>query len=164
MDFQQTLQDNIGDIAGSPSPVQVKIFGPDQAELETLAQQVDDVVAKTPGVVDDFNGIVHSSPETVVTVDSERAQRYGLTTDDMTQAAQAALLGAEPTPVQRGEEAVAVRVTLHPPGRRRAGPERSAERSHRFPGHRRRCSAGPGGPDSRSCPARRSRRARTSGL
>ena len=115
VDFKQTLQDNIGDIAGSPSPVQVKIFGPDQTELETLAQQVDDVVAKTPGVVDDFNGIVHSNPQTVVAVDSERAQRFGLTTDDVTQAAQAALLGAEPTSVQQGEESVPVRVMLAQP-------------------------------------------------
>ena len=117
VDFKQTLQDNIGDIAGSPNPVEVKIFGPDEAELETLAQQVDDVVSKTHGVVDDFNGIVHSNPEAVVAVDSERAQRYGLTTDDVTQAAQAALQGAEPTSVQQGEEALPVRVVLvHPSG------------------------------------------------
>ena len=112
VDFHQILQDNIGDIAGSPSPVQVKIFGPDEAHLETLAQQVDDVLTKTPGVVDDFNGIIHSTPETVVAVDTEKAQRYGLTTDDVTQAAQAALLGVEPTHVQQGEETVGVRVLL----------------------------------------------------
>ena len=112
VDFKQILQDNIGDIAGSPSPIQVKIFGPDQATLETLAQQVDDVLSKTPHVVDDNNGIVHSNPTTYVTVDSERAQRYGLTTDDVTQAAEAALQGAEPTTVQQGEEPVPVRVTV----------------------------------------------------
>ena len=94
----------------------MKIFGPDQTELEALAQQVDDVLTQPGhGVVDDFNGIVHSNPQTVVAVDSERAQRFGLTTDDVTQAAQAALLGAEPTSVQQGEESVPVRVTLTRP-------------------------------------------------
>ncbi len=112
VDFHQTLQDNIGDIAGDPVPVEVKIFGPDEAQLEELAQQVDAVLAKTDGVVDDSNGIVHSSPEAVLTVDTQSAQRYGLTTDDITQAVQTALQGTEPTQVQSGEQSVGVRVKL----------------------------------------------------
>ena len=111
-DFHQILQDNIGDIAGSPSPVEIKIFGPDQTELEALAQQVDRVITTVPGVVDDFDGIVHTGPQTVVKVDNGMAQRYGLTTDDVAQAAQADLQGVEPTTVQVGEEAVGVRVQM----------------------------------------------------
>lgn len=117
VDFNQMLQDNIGDIAGSPSPVEVKIFGPDMNELEALANQVDDIVAKTPGVVDDFNGIVGSDPEVHLAVDTRKAEQYGLTADDITQAASAALQGIEPTAIQQGEEPVGVRVALdHPPG------------------------------------------------
>ncbi len=116
VDFHQILQDNIGDIAGSPNPVEVKIFGPDQATLEGLAQQVDGVLAKLPYVVGDVSGVVHSSPEAVLSVNTERAQRYGLTADDVTQAASAALQGVEPTRVQQGEEAVGVRVVLARPG------------------------------------------------
>ena len=116
VDFHQTLQDNIGDIAGSPSPVQIKIFGTDQSTLEDLARQVDGVLAKLPYIVDDNNGIVHSSPESVLEVNTAAAQRYGLTTDDITQAAQAALQGVEPTQVQQGEQAVGVRVVLAHPG------------------------------------------------
>ncbi len=112
VDFHQILQDNIGDIAGSPSAVDVKIFGADTPTLERLATQVDGIVAGTHGVVGDFDGIVNSSPETVLNVNTESAQRYGLTTDDITQAANAALLGAEPTSVQVGEQAVGVRVML----------------------------------------------------
>lgn len=116
VDFHQILQDQIGDIAGSPSPVQVKIYGPDQTELESLANQVDAILQKTPGVVDDFSGIVHSNPESVVNINTRSAQRYGLTTDEITQAAQAALQGAVPTHVQQGEEAVGVRVQIAHPG------------------------------------------------
>lgn len=113
VDFIQVLQDSIGDLAGdAPNPVEVKIFGPDTDRLEALARQVDDVVGGTKGVVDHRNGIVHSSPETVLHVNTEQAQRYGLTTDDITQAAQAALLGVEPTHVQVGEQAIPVRVAL----------------------------------------------------
>jgi CzcA family heavy metal efflux pump len=115
VDFHQTLQDEIGDIAGSPSPVQIKIFGPDQATLEDLAQKVDGVIAKLPFVQDDASGIVHSSPESVLKVNTQEAQRFGLTTDDIRQAVQAALQGVEPTQVQQGEQAVGVRVVLAQP-------------------------------------------------
>jgi len=116
VDFHQILQDQTGDIAGSPSPVQIKIFGPDQATLEDLAQKVDDVLGKTPGVVDHNPGIVHSDPEAVLAINTQAAQRYGLTNDDITQAAQAALQGMEPTHVQQAEEAVGVRVQITHPG------------------------------------------------
>lgn len=119
VDLTQMLQDNIGDIAGSPSPVEVKIFGPDMGELETLANQVDDIVAKTPGVAkgSDFNGIVGSDPEVHLAVDSRKAEQYGVMADDLSQAASAALQGVEPTAIQEGDEPVAVRVMLrHPPG------------------------------------------------
>lgn len=116
VDFHQTLQDEIGDIAGSPNPVEVKVFGPDQATLETLARLVDGVLAKRPYVVGDVSGVVHSNPEAVLNVNTDRAQRYGLTADDITQAATAALQGVEPTRIQSGEEAVGVRVVLSHPG------------------------------------------------
>ncbi len=116
VDFHQTLQDEIGDIAGNPNPVEIKIFGPDQATLENLAQKVDGVIAKLPFVQGDFNGIIHSSPESVLKVNTSEAQRYGLTTDDITQAVSAALQGVEPTQVQQGEQAVGVRVQLTHPG------------------------------------------------
>jgi len=116
VNFHQILQDQIGDIAGSPSPVQIKIFGPNEPTLEVLAQQVDDAVGKTPGVVDHNPGIVHSNPEALLQINTQAAQRYGLTTDDITQAVQSALQGTEPTHVQQAEEAVGVRVQLEHPG------------------------------------------------
>lgn len=112
VDFGQILQDNVGDIAGSPRPVEIKIFGDDTATLQDLANKVDDSLGKLPYVVDHNPGIVGSGPETVVNVNTERAQRYGLTAQDITGAATAALNGASPTSVQEGEEAVPIRVQL----------------------------------------------------
>ena len=118
VDFHQILQDNIGDIAGSPSPVQVKIFGDDPEVLKALAVKVDDILANhVAGVVDDNSGIVNSSPETQLDVNTENAQRFGLTTEDVKQGVQSAIQGSEPTSIQQGEEAVGVRVQLAlPPG------------------------------------------------
>ena len=116
VDFHQTLQDETGDIAGNPNPVEIKIFGPDQATLEDLAQKVNDAISKQSYIVGSLSGIVHSNPESVLNVNTAEAQRYGLTADDITQAVSAALQGTEPTQIQQGEQAVGVRVVLAHPG------------------------------------------------
>ncbi len=110
VDLIQILQDGIGDIAGSPSPIEVKIFGDNPATLTRLAHKAGAIVAKTPGVVDESDGIILSGPELVVHVDGQRAARAGLTTQAVTAAAEAALRGTVATTVQQGEEGVAVRV------------------------------------------------------
>lgn len=117
IDFAQMLQDSIGDMAGSPAPIEVKIFGDDAATLARLAHQAGDIVGKTPGVVDESDGVVQSGPEVSVRVDSQRASRFGLTTAAVTAAAMAALNGTVATTVQQGEEGIDVRVAAaHVPG------------------------------------------------
>jgi len=105
----------IADIAGSPSPVEVKIFGEDMPTLINLADRVNRILEKTPGVVDNKSGVVMSSPETTVNVDTERAQRYGLSADDIRQNAEAAVQGVEPTSIQEGEQSVGIRVQARRP-------------------------------------------------
>ena len=109
-DYVQILQDGIGDMAGSPAPIEVKIFGDDTETLSKLADQAGDIVSGTPGVVDENNGVVESGPQMLVRVNSQRASRYGLTTDTVTAAATAALSGSIATTVQQGEEGIDVRV------------------------------------------------------
>jgi CzcA family heavy metal efflux pump len=110
VDLIQILQDGIGDIAGSPSPIEVKIFGDDTAVLTKVASQANDIISKVPGVVDSSNGVVESGPSMTVRVDGARASRYGLTVDAVTSAAQAALRGSVATTLQQGEEGIDVRV------------------------------------------------------
>ncbi len=110
IDLIQILQDGIGDIAGSPSPIEVKIFGDDTAMLTKLAHQAGEIISKTPGVVDENDGVTQSGPEMVVSVDGQKASRYGLTTQAVTSAAEAALRGTVATTVQQGEEGIGVRV------------------------------------------------------
>jgi multidrug efflux pump subunit AcrB len=110
VDLIQILQDGIGDIAGSPSPIEVKIYGTDTATLVRLAHEAGGIVTKTPGAVDENDGVVESSPEVIVKVDGRRAALAGLTTDTVTAAATAALRGTVSTTVQQGEVTVPVRV------------------------------------------------------
>ncbi len=109
-DFAQIMQDGIGDIAGSPSPIEVKIFGNDMATLITLARKTQSIISKIPGVVEPSDGVVNSGPETIVQVNGPRAAHFGLTTDSVTSAAAAALNGIVSTWVQEGEQKVGVRV------------------------------------------------------
>lgn len=110
IDLLQILQDGIGDIAGSPSPIEVKIYGPDLAILSDLAHKTGKIVTDTPGVVDENDGVIESGPEILVRVSPEEATRAGLTTDTITAAATAALRGVVATTIQQGESSVDVRV------------------------------------------------------
>ncbi|MDQ2798061.1 MAG: efflux RND transporter permease subunit, partial [Armatimonadota bacterium] len=114
VDLIQILQDGIGDIGGSPKPIEVKIYGNDTATLAKLAHQAGDIIGKTPGVVDENDGIVETGPEMVVRVDSGQASRFGLTTNGVTGAATSALRGAIATTLQQGEEGIDVRVRAAP--------------------------------------------------
>jgi multidrug efflux pump subunit AcrB len=105
LDFAQILQDGIGDIAGSPSPIEVKVYGSDTNTLSDLAEKIEDILGKTRGVVDAESQVVQSGPEMLVKVDPERASRYGLSTDSITSDAEAALSGTVATTIQPGAAA-----------------------------------------------------------
>ena len=56
VEFVQLMQDVIGDLAGSPEPVELKLFSRDQASAERAAIAVA-ARSKCPGLVDLFNGV-----------------------------------------------------------------------------------------------------------
>lgn len=110
VDIIQILQDGIGDIAGSPKPIEVKIYGDDTKTLVSLAHQTGDILNKIHGVVDENDGIVDTGPVMAVHVDSQRASRFGLSTNAVTTATATALRGSIATTVQKGEAGIDVRV------------------------------------------------------
>jgi CzcA family heavy metal efflux pump len=89
----QILQDLLNDLSNAPSTIEIKIFGNDQATLMKLADQVDGRMKKVPGVVDDFNGVVFSNPNTLVRLRPLSGSRAGFTTDSFTAAVQGGLNG-----------------------------------------------------------------------
>ena len=40
IEFVQLLQDMLGDLEGAPTPIEVKVFGDDQATLERLSDEI----------------------------------------------------------------------------------------------------------------------------
>ncbi|MCA1596350.1 MAG: efflux RND transporter permease subunit, partial [Chloroflexi bacterium] len=110
IDFAQILGDLIGDLSGSPSPIEVKIFGPDMGELRALSREVGARITKITGVVDESGGIVDSGPETEVRIDPVRAAQAGIANDTLTAATQAVLDGQVVGSVLKGEVLEPIRV------------------------------------------------------
>jgi len=83
IEFSQVLQDLIGDLSGTPEPIEVKVFGADQPTIETVARQVAAAIRPIPATVDVFDGLVPSNPQEEVLIDETAAERYGLSADDL---------------------------------------------------------------------------------
>lgn len=109
-DFIQVLQDLIGDLAGAPAPVEVKLFGEDRTQLEETAKAVAERLEKVKGAVDVQTGVIESGPELVAHVDPIRAGRAGLTTDNVADQTRAALFGDVSTKLLQGDRQLDVRV------------------------------------------------------
>ncbi|PYU09202.1 MAG: hypothetical protein DMG29_20220, partial [Acidobacteria bacterium] len=84
VEFIQILQDMIGDLEGSPEPVEIKLFGSSMAVLAQAADEIGAKIQKIPGIVD-YKGILKGNPEIVFHVDSALAGRLGLTVDQVSQ-------------------------------------------------------------------------------
>jgi len=111
IEFAQILQDLIGDLAGAPKPIEVRIFGDDIKKLQALAPEVGKRVKAVAGVVDEFDGVTQSGPEIELKVDKQQAAAVGMTPESVSAAVNAALYGdVVTTIVQNGERQIPVRV------------------------------------------------------
>jgi CzcA family heavy metal efflux pump len=110
IEFSQMLQDLIGDLSGTPEPIEVKVFGADQHAIEATARRVAGRLRSIPGLVDVFNGIVLSNPEEGIIVDETAAARYGLDAENVRAALHAVVAGTVATQIRVGDRLYGVRV------------------------------------------------------
>jgi CzcA family heavy metal efflux pump len=111
IEFVQLLQDILGDLEGSPTPIEVKIFGDDPATLEEAAEPVEEMLGKISGVVD-IVGMQRGNPEMTWVVDPVAAGRFGLTTEQVSAQLSAAWLGDVSTDLRLLDRRVPIRVRL----------------------------------------------------
>ena len=109
VEFTQILQDMLGDLEGSPEPVEIKVFGNDMDTLQKVADEIEPKLVKIPGVVD-FKGLQKGNPEIVFHVDDALAGRAGLTPDQVSQQLSAGLLGLTETELREADRSVDIRV------------------------------------------------------
>lgn len=111
IEFIQILKDLIGDLAGAPEPVEVRLYGDDIQKLQALAPEIGKRVSSVRGVVDEFDGVTQSGPEVELKVDKVKAAAVGMTPESVSAAVNTALYGdVVTTLVQNGERQVPVRV------------------------------------------------------
>jgi multidrug efflux pump subunit AcrB len=111
IEFVQLLQDMLGDLEGSPEPIEVKIFGDDPDRLADLAEPVEEMLNKVIGVVD-VVGVQRGNPEVTWTVDPVAAGRYGLTIEQVADQMAANWLGDVPTALRLADRTIPIRVRL----------------------------------------------------
>jgi CzcA family heavy metal efflux pump len=93
IDFGQVIGDMLGDLMSSVSPIEVKIFGDSQAELQKIARKVNTIVEKVKGTADVFDGIVLAGPSINIEPNYSQLAQYGITPADLQFQLQTALEG-----------------------------------------------------------------------
>ncbi|MFV5699142.1 efflux RND transporter permease subunit [Flavobacterium sp. ZT3R17] len=93
IDFGQVIGDMLGDLMSSVSPIEVKIFGDNQAELQKIAKKVNAIVEKVKGTADVFDGIILAGPSINIVPNYSRLAQYGITPADLQFQLQTALEG-----------------------------------------------------------------------
>ncbi len=93
IDFGQVIGDMLGDLMSSVSPIEVKIYGNNQKELQKIAKSVSNVVENIKGTADVFDGIVITGPSVSVAPNYVQLAQYGITPVDLQFQMQTALEG-----------------------------------------------------------------------
>ncbi len=109
-EFVPLVQDQINDLAGVESPVEVKVFGPDLATLRTLAEKVGKIVEEVHGAADVNAHVYLGNPDIVIRPDSVRTSRVGLTVADVEAQLNAALYGQVASTVPEQDRMTKIRV------------------------------------------------------
>jgi CzcA family heavy metal efflux pump len=112
VEFLGILSDLIGDLANSPSPVEIRLYSEDTTALQHTAKRIAASIAKVKGVVEIFDGIVVSGPAVTFRIDPQRAASFGITAADLTETIEAALGGTPASTVLDRGRAINVRVML----------------------------------------------------
>lgn len=112
IEFGEAIQDLVGDLTNVPSPIEIKVFGPDKLLIERTAKEIASIIADVPGVVDVFNGITVSGPALIIVPEGRAIGRAGLTVEDLVQELENDIRGTVATEIQHGEKLIAVRVRL----------------------------------------------------
>jgi CzcA family heavy metal efflux pump len=113
----QLMEDLIGDLTAVPEPIEVKLFGSDEAVLHATARRIAAAIGNVKGVAEIKSGVVIAGDGLNVTLDPARTALEGLSPAEAARQIQALLSGDVATQAQSGAYLVGVRAWI-PPGAR----------------------------------------------
>jgi CzcA family heavy metal efflux pump len=93
IDFGQVIGDMLGDLMTSVQPIEVKVFGNDQATLQMLSKKIADIIGKVEGTADVFDGIVIAGPSINIEPNYSAMAQYGITAANLQFQMQSSLEG-----------------------------------------------------------------------
>lgn len=112
VEFHQLLQDQINDLSGTHSPVEVRIFGDDAEKLRGLAAEVVARLERVTGLVDLTAEGQQRVPMQKLRIDALRAERAGLSVEAVNTQVRDALSGRIATQIPQLDRVLNVRVRL----------------------------------------------------
>ncbi|HEY5072315.1 MAG TPA: efflux RND transporter permease subunit [Caulobacteraceae bacterium] len=112
VDTAQLMEDLIGDLTAVPQPIEVKLFGEDQAQLRGAAERVAKTIEGVRGVTEVRSGIVVAGDALDVHVDLARAALEGIAPAEASRQIGALMGGAVATQVQSDPILTDVRVWI----------------------------------------------------
>jgi multidrug efflux pump subunit AcrB len=110
VEFVQVLQDVLNDLSGAPRPIELKLFGDDDATLRQAALVIAEAMHDLPGLVDVYQGFEDETPELRLRVDLAATARAGLTSDGLAKELDAALHGVVAGILRRPDRTIGIRV------------------------------------------------------
>ncbi len=109
VEFVQVLQDVLNDLAGNSRPIEVKLTGPDYAELGKTAEALAADLRGVPGLVDLYDGLERETPELRFIPFREATARLGMTPEDIASQLQTALRGTRVGTIPRFDRLLGIR-------------------------------------------------------
>jgi CzcA family heavy metal efflux pump len=119
VDMPDILGDLVGDLTGSPKPIEIKIVSTDVATLKKQAAQIAEIIDNdegkgVPGVVDVYNGLIYTGSAQVYRLRPQDLLRYGIKSDDVDRTLNIALLGETLSSVLIGDRQINIRLLVDP--------------------------------------------------
>ncbi|MHB1661117.1 MAG: efflux RND transporter permease subunit [bacterium] len=110
IEMLQLIEDMIGDLIGTPQPVEIKIYSNNGKLLYRLAPKVAALISKIPGIIEVKSGLVYSGQGINVKIDRIKAALEGITPLEATNELSSYLYGTVATEIIKSPIIVGVRV------------------------------------------------------
>ncbi len=110
IDMAQLMEDMIGDLVGTPSPIEIKIYSNNYSQLLYLAPKVANLISKVPGVVDVKSGVVLAGDALNINIDRSKAAIEGVDAHYIANQVKQYLSGIDATYILENPKVVGVRV------------------------------------------------------
>ncbi len=117
IEFLGILPDMIGDLTGSPEPIEIKLFSEDANALHQKAKEVEATIKKLKYVVDTKSGVIVSGPAVIFKIDPQLAARFGVSATDVANTVTTAMTGDASSTILQQDRLIFVRVIFPPEAR-----------------------------------------------